>query len=133
MGIVAGTVPPFQSDIATVPNLAGAKPQTTWNATLDSENGKNTGRHSVVQMNELFLNRGMTFGQIRSIISLMDNNGGDLKFLLIRIKGYFQCIFIVFRYLYLFKMEASQMMNIPNSSNCSSNLSRNVTLIKTIS
>ncbi len=74
LGIIAGTAPPFQSEISTVPNLAGTVPQTTWNATLNPENGKNTGRHSVSQMNELFLNRGMTYGQVKSIISLLDNN-----------------------------------------------------------
>jgi hypothetical protein len=62
LGIIAGTVPPFQSEISTVPNVGGFKPQLTWNATLDAEDGKNTGRHSVTQMNELFLNRGMTYG-----------------------------------------------------------------------
>jgi hypothetical protein len=74
LGIIAGTAPPFQSETSTVPNLAGTVPQTTWNATLNPENGKNTGRHSVSQMNELFLNRGMTYGQVKSIISLLDNN-----------------------------------------------------------
>jgi hypothetical protein len=76
LGIIAGTAPPFQSETSTVPNLAGTVPQTTWNATLNPENGKNTGRHSVSQMNELFLNRGMTYGQVKSIISLLDNNQG---------------------------------------------------------
>jgi hypothetical protein len=79
LGIIAGTAPPFQSEISTVPNLAGTVPQTIWNATLNPENGKNTGRHSVSQMNELFLNRGMTYGQVKSIISLLDNNQGFFK------------------------------------------------------
>lgn len=47
LGIVAGTAAPFQSETSTAPNLSGTVPQTTWNATLNPENGRNTGRHSV--------------------------------------------------------------------------------------
>ena len=46
-GITPGTPVPNQSNIDTAPFITGKVPNVVWNVTLDAEDNKNTGRHSL--------------------------------------------------------------------------------------
>jgi hypothetical protein len=73
-GITAGTALQNLSETLVQPKLSGVKPPVPYPITLEPENGKNTGRHSMFSMNKLFLDRGMTVGQIKVVISMVDVN-----------------------------------------------------------
>jgi len=47
LGISAGTVVPRMPETSHAPNLGPSLVPSPFNTTLDPENGKNTGRHSL--------------------------------------------------------------------------------------